>query len=97
MATKKAKPTPKAKPKARKPKFSRQEHQAFKIFFDKGPVNRETSKQEVAGAFHSIKLYFTTEERSRLYAAMFHAWIGEGRKEWNGVCKAVKARLGLTA
>lgn len=77
-------------------RFTKEELTAFKVYFDKGPVNYPTSQRAADQARSKIEPYLTGEEKTALAIAWSHAtMVGEGRREFDSVCKKIKNRLKL--
>jgi len=67
---------------------------AFHVYSNKGPVNHESSQRAAWGAYYEIKDLLTKEEIDKLSIARGHAtFCGEGRGEFDRVCKEIKERL----
>lgn len=80
----------------KKIKFSKEEIQAFKLYFDKGPVDRESSQRCANNAKNKIKMYLTYFEISSLETARDHSLnCSEGREEWDQISNQIKKRLGI--
>lgn len=69
------------------------ETRAWEVVSAKGPVNLPSSQRAVQSSFHLIRPYLTEDERAELSIASDHALQGgEGREEWDAVCKRIEAR-----
>lgn len=67
---------------------------AWRVYKNKGPVNYPTSQRAADRAYRVVKEYLTPEEQSKLAIAWSHAtFTGEGRSEFDGVCKKIEERL----
>jgi hypothetical protein len=67
---------------------------AFRVFSQKGPVNRLTSQIAAQKAFREIEHLLLGEEISALNTARSHALMTqEGRREFDQACAKIKARL----
>jgi precorrin-2 methylase len=68
--------------------------QAFKTLSHKGPVSLPSSQRAASNAMRIVKPYLTKKEYSALLTAQCHSVdIGEGRGEWDGICKQIEKRL----
>jgi len=67
---------------------------AFTIFSHKGPVNLPTSQRAANNAYRIVKPYLTYWEEVEVGTAQGHALhCGEGREEFDDVCKEIRERL----
>lgn len=65
----------------------------FKIYADKGCVNRPGPKATARKAYRQVEPHLTRDEIRALQVAGSHATTGEGRGEWDAVCARIRARL----
>lgn len=68
---------------------------AWKIYSEKAPVNYLGPQLKANQAYRIIEPYLTGNEKFLLMVARDHASIGEGRKEFDGICKQIAQRLKL--
>lgn len=66
---------------------------AFKTMASKGPVNHESSQRAFDRMYSMVRHLITEEEHMYLMIARGHSTIGEGRNEWDGICKKIRMRL----
>lgn len=66
----------------------------FRIFQAKGPVVYDGVQRRFWQACRNIQHLLTDEEYTKLFVARCHAInVGEGREEWDSICKEVEKRL----
>jgi len=68
--------------------------EAFDILAAKGPVDVESVKRKVDRAMKQVRPFLTDREVGQLFTAQDHAYMGEGRGEWDGLIKKIRERLG---
>ena len=76
-------------------KWTKEELQAFKVYFSKGCVGLPTAERVANNALRKIEKYLSSEELRYLSTAEWHAKHNEGRGEWDVICLLIKKRLGL--
>lgn len=64
--------------------------QAWKIFKAKGPVGIPGAQVNARKAYQVIRPVLTTTEMNALAIARSHALLGEGRQEFDAICKKVE-------
>ena len=67
--------------------------EAFEVFASKGPVDREGAQRQAIRAMRSFRDSLLENELRELGVARSHAFTGEGRVEFDAVCKRIRKRL----
>jgi hypothetical protein len=71
-------------------KLTSQQRSDLTQFFMKGPVNNAYVRGKILFIKTKVKHLFTKDEWFRLEVAQSHAYLGEGRQEWDTVCDEIK-------
>jgi len=67
--------------------------EAWKIYSEKAPVDYPGPQTKANQAYKVIEPYLTKDEKHFLDVARDHSFIGEGREEFDCICKQIRQRL----
>lgn len=66
---------------------------AWDIFRERGVENLSLVQYEASANFNMMKHLLTAEETQKIYAARGRALIGQGREEFDSLCREIDKRL----